>query len=94
MPWRCSLLGAVLSDFGLGISMGRRSQNLKRIQLDITEKALTRLQWLQEETDSLSIAEVIRDSIDLREAIVRLRMEGKKIVAEDEKTGDRTLLIL
>jgi len=74
--------------------MGRRSQNLKRIQLDITEKALTRLQWLQEETDSLSIAEVIRDSIDLREAIVRLRMEGKKIVAEDEKTGDRTLLIL
>lgn len=73
--------------------MTRRPQSLKRVQIDMTEKAVARLEWLLEETDSMSIAEVIRDAVELREAIVLLRKAGKKIIAEDEKTGEKSVLV-
>jgi Ribbon-helix-helix protein, copG family len=73
---------------------GRKSKNTKRVQIDMSEKALARLEWLREATDSTTIAEVIRDAIEFREAAVRLAAEGQKIYAEDEKTGKRTYLLL
>ena len=73
--------------------MGRKPQNLKRVQIDMTEKSLARLDWLREATDSMSIAEVIRDAVELRETIVRLRLAGKKIIAEDEMTGEKSILV-
>ena len=42
----------------------------------------------------MSIAEVIRDAIELREAVVHLLNNGYEIVAENEKTGAKKSLYL
>jgi Ribbon-helix-helix protein, copG family len=68
--------------------------NLRRLQIDLSEKAYARLEWLREETDAMSLTEVIREALLLREAVVRLRQEGKDIFAEDRRTKDRERLIL
>jgi metal-responsive CopG/Arc/MetJ family transcriptional regulator len=73
--------------------MPRKLMNLKRVQIDMSEKALQRLEWIMEETDSMSLSEVIRDSLELREVLIKLRKEGKRVFAEDEKTGERAILL-
>jgi hypothetical protein len=67
---------------------------LKRLQIDLSEKAFARLEWLREETDAMSFTEVIRDALELREAVVKLMHEGKDIIAEDIETKERERLLL
>jgi len=71
-----------------------KDRKLKRVQIDLTETAFARLERLREVTDSMSLTEVIRDSLELREAVVKLVQEGKEIFAEDPKTKQRDRLIL
>jgi hypothetical protein len=74
--------------------MERKVKKTKRVQIDMSERAFARLEWLREATDSMTIAEVIRDAIEFREAVVRLANEGKEIFVEDGQTGKRIYLLL
>jgi hypothetical protein len=56
----------------------------KRVQIDMSEKAFSRLERLRDESGSSTISEVIRDAIEQREAVVRLMKQGHTIYAEDE----------
>jgi hypothetical protein len=72
----------------------KRPKQAKRIHIEVSDKALSRLEWLREETDAMSIAEVIRDAIELREMIVKLANEGHTLYAENQETGEKTRLLL
>jgi predicted CopG family antitoxin len=74
--------------------MATATRKLKRIQIDMSERAFSRLEWLKDATDSQSFTEVIRDALELREAVVRLAQEGKSIMAEDPITKNRAILIV
>jgi hypothetical protein len=74
--------------------MTTATRKLKRIQIDMSERAFARLEWLKDATDSQSFTEVIRDALELRAAVVRMAQEGKSIVAEDPVTKDRAMIIL
>jgi hypothetical protein len=65
-----------------------------RVQIDMSEAAYGRLERLQEVTDAPSIAQVIREAIELREAVAGLLNDGYEIVAENEETGKRKSLYL
>ena len=65
-----------------------------RVQIDMPKSAYERLEILRDATESVSIAEVIRDAIELREAVVHLLSNGYEIVAENEKTGAKKSLYL
>lgn len=67
---------------------------MKRLQIDLTETAMARLEWLKEQTDAMSLTEVVRKSLKLREAIIKLKMEGKVLLVEDTTTGQRERLIV
>ena len=71
-----------------------KERKLRRVQIDMSEKAFARLEWLRDETDAASISEVIRDALELREAIVRLANEGNKIIAENPRDGTKVHIIL
>ena len=43
---------------------------VKRVQLDMPEKAMSRLQDLKEKTESTSYAEVIKNALRLYEAVI------------------------
>jgi hypothetical protein len=73
--------------------MTTATRKLKRIQIDMSERAFSRLEWLKDATDSSTFTEVIRDALELREAVVRMAQEGKSIVVEDPITKDRAVLI-
>ena len=73
--------------------MARKPMNLKRVQLDMPERVLERLLTLVDDTESMSLAEFIRDSLELREKLIRVRKEGKEIYAIDTKTGERERLL-
>jgi len=70
------------------------TRKLKRLQIDLSEKAFARLEWLREETDATSFTEVVRDALELREAVIKLMQEGKDIIAEDRETKERHRLLL
>jgi predicted CopG family antitoxin len=74
--------------------MSTATRKLKRIQIDMSERAFSRLEWLKDATDSQSFTEVIRDALELREAVVRMAQEGKSIMAEDPVTKDRAIIII
>ena len=44
--------------------------SVKRVQLDLPEKSLTRLLTLKEKTEAASYAEVIRNALRLYEALI------------------------
>lgn len=67
---------------------------MKRLQIDLSEAAMARLEWLKEQTDAMSLTEVVRKSLKLREAIIKLKMEGKELLVEDTTTGQRERLIV
>lgn len=50
--------------------------DLKRVQMDLPPKALTRLKRLQEVTEAASYAEVIRNALRLYETIINEHEAG------------------
>jgi hypothetical protein len=74
--------------------MGLMARKLRRVQIDMSEKAFARLEWLKEATDASSFTDVIRDALETREAVVKIAQEGKNIFTEDPETKERGLLIM
>jgi metal-responsive CopG/Arc/MetJ family transcriptional regulator len=72
--------------------MAEQLAKKKRVQIDMSEKAFSRLERLRDESGSATISEVIRDAIEQREAVVRLMNKGHTIYAEDEATGKKIYL--
>jgi hypothetical protein len=66
----------------------------KRIQIDLQDKSLERLEKLKELTESTSYAEVFKNSLRLYEFIIELEQSGKKLVikADDGFTPISLLL--
>lgn len=50
--------------------------SVKRIQLDMPEKAVLRLQILKEKTEAVSYAEVVKNALRLYEAVIEERERG------------------
>lgn len=46
------------------------SNNLKRIQMDLPEKSLARLQELKEKTEAVSYAEVMKNALRIYDALI------------------------
>lgn len=62
-------------------------KDLKRVQMDMPPKSLERLKRLQEKTEAASYAEVIRNALQLYEALIEEVESGAKIFADrDGKT--------
>jgi hypothetical protein len=57
-------------------------KELKRVQMDMPPKSLERLKRLQDVTEAASYAEVIRNALQLYEALVEEVGAGAKIFAE------------
>lgn len=75
------------------IAMRRPPRNLRKVQIDLSPKQITRLKWLVEQTDSLTMSEVVRDSIDFFAVLTLLTGQGKSINAIDPLTGEVEVLI-
>jgi Arc/MetJ-type ribon-helix-helix transcriptional regulator len=52
--------------------------NVKRVQLDLPERSMARLQELRSKTEASSYAEVVKNALRLYEAIVTETEAGKK----------------
>ncbi len=56
---------------------------IKRVQLDLPERALTRLQDLKVKTEATSYAEVIKNALRLYEAVVAEAEIGNTFLVKD-----------
>ena len=54
-----------------------------RFQITLSEKGYQRLSVLQQATDAVSAADVIRDALRVYEALVKETIDGNHIVVED-----------
>lgn len=52
--------------------------SVKRVQLDLPERSMARLQDLRTKTEATSYAEVVKNALRLYEAIVEETVAGKK----------------
>ena len=55
---------------------------LKRVQLDLPERSMARLQELRSKTEATSYAEVVKNALRLYEAIVQETEAGKKFLVQ------------
>lgn len=58
--------------------------NAKRVQLDLQEKALSRLQDLKVKTEAGSYAEVIKNALRLYEAVIDEAERGNSFMVKDK----------
>lgn len=59
------------------------TSQIKRVQLDLPERALTRLQDLKLKTEATSYAEVIKNALRLYEAVVAEAEIGSTFLVKD-----------
>lgn len=57
---------------------------VKRVQLDLPEKAMGRLQDLKEKTEAASYAEVIKNALRLYEAVIEETEAGNSFMVRDQ----------
>jgi hypothetical protein len=60
------------------------NRSLKRVQMDMPPRSLERLKALQEKTEAASYAEVVRNALQLYEALINEVDEGKTIYVEKD----------
>jgi hypothetical protein len=60
------------------------SKDLKRVQMDMPPRSLERLKALQVKTEAASYAEVVRNALQLYEALIEEVDAGKTIYAEKD----------
>lgn len=53
-----------------------RTRVVRRLSLELPERASRHLEWLEEETGSMSVAEVIRDAVKLYYGLVKEVKDG------------------
>lgn len=56
--------------------------NSKRVQLDLPERSVARLQELRSKTEAASYAEVIKNALRLYEAVIEEAEAGNKFLVE------------
>ena len=61
----------------------------KRVQLDLPERSMARLQELRSKTEATSYAEVVKNALRLYEAVVEETEAGKKFLLRSPN-GDTT----
>lgn len=65
----------------------------KRVQMDLTPNAMSRLEHLKEVTEAGSYAEVVKQALSLYLKMIKTEQESSEIVIRD-KHGDETRLEL
>lgn len=55
----------------------------KRVEITMTDPIAARLEWLKVQTRAASLTDVIKDALELKEAVVKLQLAGTTILARD-----------
>lgn len=66
----------------------------KRLQIDISEEAFTRLKALKEKTDSSSYGDVTSKAYRLYEYLLKAESEDKRIITVDAKGVETEIKLL
>lgn len=67
--------------------------NTKRVQIDLPERSMTRLQDLRTKTEATSYAEVVKNALRLYEAVVEEAEQGNKFYVRTPEGEAREYLI-
>jgi hypothetical protein len=73
------------------VAVTDRKRNVKRVQIDMSDEAFTRLESLRDAMDAVTIAETIRRAIEIGERVTDYLNDGYDVVAEKEGTKLRPL---
>lgn len=65
----------------------------KRVQFDLPEKSMQRLQALKNKTESVSYAEVIKNALRLYEAVIEEADAGNRFFLKDKEGNEREYAI-
>jgi hypothetical protein len=76
---------------GAGAETKSATRDVTRVQLDLPPRSMQRLTALKELTEASSYAEVIRNTLQLYEGLIRESQDGKRFLVED-KTGKQSPL--
>lgn len=72
-----------------------KSVKIKRLQINLSDRAYDRLVRLRDLTDAMSVADVVREALRAYDALIEETQEGKRIVLEDpNKPGEKEILRL
>jgi Ribbon-helix-helix protein, copG family len=73
-----------------------RVSKTRRVQLDLPERSIKRLEALKERTEATSYAEVLREALTLYERIIEQYDDGKRLLVRDKdgKISEYDILIV
>ena len=57
----------------------------KRIEIALTDAAAKRLDWLKENTQAKNLTEVVKDALELKEAVTKLQLAGETVLVRDAR---------
>lgn len=66
----------------------------KRLQIDLTPESHERLQYLKQNTECTSFAEVTGRAYTLFELSVKAKKEGKELIIRDPATGKEQIVLV
>ena len=66
----------------------------KRLQIDLTPESYERLQFLKQNTEFSSFAEVTGRAYTLFELSVKAKKEGKELIIRDPATGKEQIVLI
>jgi len=66
---------------------------IKRVQLDLPEKALARLQDLKVKTEASSYAEVIKNALRLYEAVIAEAEQGNSFLVRERSGATKEYVV-
>ena len=55
----------------------------KRIEIALTDAVAKRLDWLKENTQAKNLTEVVKDALELKEAVTKLQLAGETVLVRD-----------
>lgn len=70
------------------------NKKAKRLQIDLTPESHERLQFLKENTECTSYAEVTGRAYTLFELSVKAKKDGKEIIIRDPATGKEQIVLI
>lgn len=70
-----------------------KTNPLKRVQFDLPEKSMQRLQALKNKTESVSYAEVVKNALRLYEAVIEQAEAGNTFFLKDKEGNEREYAI-
>jgi hypothetical protein len=66
---------------------------LRRLQVTLTDRGFERLEKMRQQSDAVSLADVVRDALSLYQGVLEEVTSGRRIISEDPKNpSDRLLL--